>query len=83
MKKLLAGKFEFFDQKFFKQLFFQNLSSTVQRNLFHIKNKLSLDETTKLADIFVAILSPESPSVLNVTAKQDTQLTELVYQLSL
>lgn len=86
MKQLLGDKYDSFDADLFKQLFYQRLPPTVQRSLFSVKDNLQTDAIAKLADDFIATLSPLHTSSVSSVATQDndqlTQLTRLVSQLA-
>ena len=82
MKKLLGDKFQSFDQSMFTHLFYQRLPPALQRNLFSVKGKLSLDDLAQLADDYMAS-TPAEPSIAAVTAPPDTQLAHLITQLTL
>ena len=81
MKKLLGDKYSTFDQDIFKQMYYQRLPTTIQSNLFSVKNKLDIDEPAKLADEFMTLI-PATP-VNAVKTHDNDQLASLVSNLTL
>ena len=98
MQRLLSDKYETFDPVLFKQLFYQRLPTDIQRNLFSVKDKLTLEDLAQLADDFTTTVHTDK-TVAHVTASQPSasasaaaapaatsdmlRLTELVSQLTL
>ena len=85
MKRLLGDKFDSFDRTLFTHLFYQRLPPALQRNLFSVKDKLSLNDLAQLADDYMASTPAEHPpSVATVSSTSDTQqLVHLITQLTL
>ena len=85
MKRLLGDKFETFDRPLFTHLLYQRLPPGLQRNLFSVKDKLSLDDLAQLADDYMASTPAEPlPSVATVTSGSDTQhMAHLLAKLTL
>ena len=85
MKRLLGDKFETFDRTLFTHLFYQRLPPGLQRNLFSVKDKLSLDDLAQLADDYMASAPVEPlPSVATVTSGVDSQhMAQLIAKLTL
>ena len=85
MKQLLGDKYQTFDADLFKQLFYQRLPSHIQRSLFSVRDTLSLEALSKLADEFLASLPRVQVSHVNSAPPPDdklAQLTQLVSQLT-
>ena len=83
MKKLLGNGYQTFDNSLFHHLFYQRLPSTIQKNLFSVKSKLSLEELAELADEFMATVPTEhNISTMNSTTEVD-ELKNLVSKLTL
>ena len=90
MKKLLGDKNNQFDEALFLQLFYQRLPPTIQRNLFTVKSKLSIDELAELADEFLQSIPGDQvasvntgPTISKIQSPPDAQLAELISKLTL
>lgn len=93
MQRLLQDKLDTFDPVLFAQLFYQRLPADIQRALFCVKDKLSLEDFAKLADDYMSTVQTQKPLVAHVTAPAAAaapastsdmlRLTELVSQLTL
>ena len=89
MQRLLSDQYDKFDPALFRQLYYQRLPDDIQRNLFTVKDKLSLEDLAQLADDFMCTVRPGRVSVSQVTSpppqapSSETQaLAQLIAQLT-
>ena len=89
MQRLLHDKYESFDHALFRQLFYQRLPADIQRNLFTVKDKISLEDLATLADDYMSTVTQSKMTVSHVTTgaaastTEMQQLTQLVTHLTM
>ena len=81
MKKLLGESYRTFDQTLFHHLFYQRLPPSIQRNLFSVKSKLTIEELAELADEFMTSI-PSEPVVQNISPVHSSRIGDLLGKIS-
>ena len=78
-----------FDHALFRQLFYQRLPADIQKNLFTVKDKISLEDLATLADDYMSTVTQSRTTVSHVTTgaaaptTEMQQLTQLVTHLTM
>ncbi|KAK4328284.1 hypothetical protein Pmani_001309 [Petrolisthes manimaculis] len=82
MKKLIGTHQHSFDTTILTHLFYQRLPHTIQRNLFTVKGKLSLEDLAQLADEFMDTISNKTNICKITSSNEVSQLKGLISSLA-